>query len=435
MAARTAAARQRVLVIGGGIGGLSLAHGLQRTGIAVTVYERDPTAVGRQQGYRLRISPEGEQALRECLPERNLLLMAATSALRRESGMSAYDQNLVKQWAPSIEDPRPDSPDKIDAVDRVTFRRILLGGLDEVVRFGKRFDYYQRSPNGRITAHFADGTSDTGDVLIAADGTNSRVRAQLRPGDEPRDLGVRTIFSRIPMERALRNGLADVLKDRFTYVIGSDGHHVGLMPMVFRNRPPEAAARLWPELVLDEAEDYFLGVFNVHRDELRLADDAFFTLPGARLLDFILDRTSAWHPDLRGIFAHADPDATFAVALRATTPVQPWEPGAVVGLGDAVHTMPPSGGVGANSALRDASSLCRALTEVDLGERDLRDAVTGYQDEMVRYATESVGMSLRIAQWSMRKVDVEPSRLADLMPSHSVAVSGGPPSQSRRRMP
>jgi 2-polyprenyl-6-methoxyphenol hydroxylase-like FAD-dependent oxidoreductase len=375
------------------------------------VYERDDGARGRQQGYRLRISPEGEQALKDCLPDRNLRLMAATSALRRESGMTAFDENLVEQWAPSIEDPRPDSPDKIDAVDRATFRRVLLAGLEDVVWFGKRFLRYDHTPDGPVTAHFADGTDDTGDVLVAADGTNSRVRARLRPWDEPGDLGVRTVFSRIPMDRAFRDGLSEVLRDRFTYVLGSDGHHVGLMPMVFRNRPPEAAAQLWPEVTLDAAEDYFLGVFNVHREDLKLADGDFFALSGARLVEFVLDSTRGWHPVLSDVFAHADPDATFAVPLRATTPVQAWEPGPVVGLGDAVHTMPPSGGVGANSALRDAGSLCRALSEVARGERDLPDAFADYQDEMVRCAEESVGMSLRIAQWSMRKVDIEPTGL------------------------
>jgi len=421
MAAGTSKDPFRVVVIGGGLGGLSLAHALRRAGIEVAVYERDPSPRGRQQGYRLRISPEGEQALRDCLPERNLRVLAATSALRRENGMSAYDQDLVEQWAPAIEDPRPDSPEKIDAVDRVTFRRILLGGLEDVVRFGKKFDHYRRESGGRITAHFADGTSDTGDVLVAADGTHSRVRAQSRPGDEPADLGVRTIFSRIPMDQAFRDGLAEVLRDRFTYVIGSDGHHVGLMPMVFRNRPPEAAARLWPELALEPADDYFLGVFNVHREELGLTDDEFFALSGTGLLEFILGRTSAWHPDLRGVFGHADPDATFAVPLRATTPVRPWEPGAVVGLGDAVHTMPPSGGVGANTAVRDASGLSQALVKVRRGELELPDAVIRYQDAMVQYANESIELSLRIAQWSMRKVDIE-----------SAGHTGNTPTPARR---
>ena len=403
-------ARLRVLVIGGGPGGLSLAHALRSTaGVDVAVYERDVSAYGRQQGYRLRISPEGEQSLRDCLPRRNLRLLAATAAARRDREITAYDEHLVPQWAPSIEDPRPDSPDKIDVVDRVTFRQVLLGGLGDIVRFGKRFERYALGADGRVTAYFEDGTSDTGDVLVAADGSGSQVRAQFRPGDEPRDLGVRTVFARIPMRRAFADGLAPKHRDRFTYVIGTDGHHLGLMPMVFRSSPPAAATRLWPGLKLEPAEDYFMGVFNVHRDELALDDPAFFALSGADLRDLVLSRTASWHHDLRGVFAHADPDATFAVPLRISFPVEQWEPGPIVGLGDAIHTMPPSGGVGANAAVRDASVLRRALAAVARGELGLAEAVDGYQREMAEYANESVGLSLRIAHWSMRKLDLETS--------------------------
>jgi len=400
--------RLRVLVIGAGPGGLCLAHGLRREGVDVAVYERDSSAYGRQQGYRLRVSPEGEQALKDCLPERNLRLLAATAAGHRDREMTAYDQNLEPQWAPSIEDPRPETPDRITNVDRVTFRQVLLGGLDDVVRFDKRFERFERLGDGRITAYFADGTSDTGDVLVAADGVGSRVRAAFRPGDEPRDLGVRTIFSRIPMARAFANGLAEIHRDRFTYVIGSDGHHVGLMPMIFRTPPPDAAARLWPGLTLEPVDDYFMGVFNVHRDELALDDEKFFGLSGAGLRELVLDRTSGWHPALRGIFSYADPDATYAVPLRVAVPVELWEPGPVVALGDAIHAMPPSGGVGANAAVRDASALSLALAAVERGEREPAEAVDDYQRGMAEYAGESIALSLRIAQWSMKKLDLEP---------------------------
>lgn len=186
MATTTGRPAFRVLVIGGGIGGLSLAQRLRQAGVDVRVYERDESADGRRQGYRLRISPEGEAALRACLPARLTELVAATANTRDDAGLAAYDEQLTEQWAPKFEDPRADRADKIDAVDRVTLRRILLAGLADTVHFGKNFERLARTPDGRVTAYFADGTEATGDVLVAADGTNSRVRAQLRPGTLPR---------------------------------------------------------------------------------------------------------------------------------------------------------------------------------------------------------------------------------------------------------
>ncbi|MDM4718168.1 FAD-dependent monooxygenase [Micromonospora sp. WMMA1363] len=398
--------RPRVLVVGGGIGGLCLAQGLRQAGIAdVTVYERDTSAEGRMQGYRLRISPEGEAALRECLPRRAQDLLTATANDRHQLGLVAFDERLNPLPAPTFDDPRGDAPDRIDAVDRATLRRVLLAGIGDAVRFGKRFVRYEQA-GGEVVAHFADGDRAVGDVLVAADGAHSAIRAQLCPDDNIQDLGVRAILSRTPRAVAIATGLPESLRDRFVNVTAPDGLRLALMPMVFRTAPARAAVELWPGLEMGGSEDYYMSVFSVHKDLLGLTDDEFFGLTGERLRQLVLDRTVGWHPDLRGVFAHAQPAETYPLALRATVPVRAWEPGPVIPLGDAVHLMPPTGGVGANTALRDASALCRALTAVARGEAALVEAATGYQAEMVRYATEAIEMSLKIARWSMKKIDV-----------------------------
>lgn len=403
---RPAAFAPRVLVIGGGVGGLCLAQGLRQAGIgSVTVYERDESVHGRMQGYRLRISPEGEQALRECLPPRALSLLVATANSRQEEGLVAYDDQLNPAWAPTFTDPRGEAPDKVDAVDRATLRRVLLDGLDDVVRFDRRFTHYAEV-DGQVVAHFADGATATGDLLVAADGAHSAVRAQRRPADRAADLGVRAILSRTPRAAAVEAGLPDVLRDRFVNVTAPDGLRLALMPMVFRTPPALAARQAGPGVVLDDIDDYYMSVFSVHQDLLGLTDDEFFGMTGEQLCALVLARTRNWHPDLRAVFAHAQPEETYPLALRATMPVEAWQPGPVVPLGDAVHLMPPTGGVGANTALRDAAGLCRALRAVAEGERTLPDALAAYQDDMVGYASAAIEMSLRIAKWSMKKIDV-----------------------------
>jgi 2-polyprenyl-6-methoxyphenol hydroxylase-like FAD-dependent oxidoreductase len=397
----------RIIVIGGGIGGLCLAQGLRQGGVdSVVVYERDDSARGRMQGYRLRVSPDGELALRQVLPQALQDLLTVTSNERHDEGLAAYDEHLEPLWAPSFTDPRGDAPDKVDAVDRATLRRILLAGLDDVVHYGKRFTHCEQTADGRVVAHFADGSTDVGDLLVAADGANSTVRAQLRPQDSALDLGVRGILARTPRAKAIEAGLPEILKDRFVYVIGSDGNHLGLMPMVFRERPEEAAARFWPGLPFEASGDYYMSVFSVHQKDLGLSDEVFFSMSGTELRDLALARTTEWHPDLRGVFAHAETDETYPIALRATAPVEPWAPGNVVPIGDAVHIMPPTGGVGANTALRDGALLSRVLVAVSRGEQSLADALAEYQAEMVRYANEAVNMSLKIAKWSIQ-IDVD----------------------------
>src|SRR5687767_4308307 len=58
----------RVMIIGGGIGGLCLAQGLHRSGIDVTVHERTEARTDWLQGYRIHINPNGSRALHGCLP-------------------------------------------------------------------------------------------------------------------------------------------------------------------------------------------------------------------------------------------------------------------------------------------------------------------------------------------------------------------------------
>jgi 2-polyprenyl-6-methoxyphenol hydroxylase-like FAD-dependent oxidoreductase len=396
----------RVVVVGGGIGGLCLAQGLRASGVRVGVYERDVSPAARNQGYRLHISPEGEQAMRDCLPERVLRLVSATANVRYGEGLAAYDEQLSPQWAPEFSDPRGGDPEKIDSVDRITLRHALLAGLNTIVHFDRRLVRHEILPSREVAAHFANGDCAVGDVLVAADGVNSRVREQYPNLAGPQDLGIRTIFGRIPMTAAVQGLLSDRLRDRFSYVLGADGYHLGLMPMVFRTPPRQGAAQLWPGLAMSDGADYYMCVFNLHSDRAGIPDEQLLSLTGADAWRIALERTAHWHPELRAILAHADTSASFVVPLRATSPVEPWDCLPVIPLGDAVHAMPPSGGVGANTALRDASALTLALTAVDRGDVELADAVADYQAAMVTYATESVNMSLRIAQWSIPKPGV-----------------------------
>ena len=59
-------------------------------------------------------------------------------------------------------------------------------------------------------------------------------------------------------------------------------------------------------------------------------------------------------------------------------------------LGDAIHTMTPGRGAGANTALRDANLLCNALTQAASGRKPLIVAIHEYETEMLRYSTEAV---------------------------------------------
>jgi 2-polyprenyl-6-methoxyphenol hydroxylase-like FAD-dependent oxidoreductase len=74
--------------------------------------------------------------------------------------------------------------------------------------------------------------------------------------------------------------------------------------------------------------------------------------------------------------------------------MEPWHVPSVTLLGDAIHTMSPGRGEGANTALRDAALLRHTLVDVMTHGTSLAQAKAHYETEMLRYGFEAVGASL-----------------------------------------
>jgi 2-polyprenyl-6-methoxyphenol hydroxylase-like FAD-dependent oxidoreductase len=201
--------RLRVLVIGGGIGGLCLAQGLRRAGRSVAVYERDRSRSERLDRYRLHINPAGSRALRACLSGRAWESYLATAGTPG-GGFGFLTPQLATLVVVDDSIMYPDTADPAEMaypVDRSSLRQALLTGLGEAVNFDKSFDYYQQTAEGRVTAFFTDGTSASGDVLVGADGINSRVARQLLPAARQTEAGAVGIGLRLPLTTATRSWL------------------------------------------------------------------------------------------------------------------------------------------------------------------------------------------------------------------------------------
>ncbi|MGW4527420.1 FAD-dependent oxidoreductase [Amycolatopsis sp. NPDC004378] len=360
----------RVSVAGAGLGGLALAQGLRGAGIEAEVFERDPEIAARFQGYRLVLNPAGFQAVRDCLPAR-------WHPLLDEIVMEASAEQLIL-------DPQLTEIGRLGAgrtgivVDRQVLRHLLLTGL--TVHTGAALTGYDVLADGRVQARFSRREPAVADLLVGADGVASAVRGVLAPEITPADTGVRFVIGRTPLTDEFA-----VLAKAYGSKITGDGVSLLLGAMRFRTPPKQAAERLAPEVTLPDIGDYV-------RWAMILPPDG--SPPGLTPQDAVLSRVRGWHPVLRTLVERADPDHSTLLSIRVVEPGERWASGPVTLLGDAIHATSPTGGNGANTALRDADLLRRCLIEAGEGRRDLLDAVDDYERQMVEYGAEAVRSSL-----------------------------------------
>jgi salicylate hydroxylase len=384
-----------VLIIGGGVGGLTLAQGLRRAGISAAVYERDGAITDRLQGYRVHISPTGSAGLHECLPPQlfeafdrtcgapNTAVRFFTEQMRE---LIAFDNDLVQQSDPIA---------RHRAASRITLRQVLLAGLDNV-HFGKTFYRYEER-DGRIVAYFEDGSWADGDVLVAADGGGSRVRRQFLPHAQRIDTGVIGIAGKIFLDTA-RDKLARPLLDGISLVAarGGLGLFVAMQEMtggavgsIGANEPALAGAGN----LFENTRSYLMWALSAKR--------ATFALPEAERaesagLAAAANRAMAgWARPFRDLVGLSDPTTLSCLPIRTSMPVAPWRSGRVTLLGDAIHSMTPFRGIGANVAIKDAVRLKRALVAAHRGERDLIEAIHDYERGMLDYGFRAVRNSLK----------------------------------------
>lgn len=393
----------QVLIIGGGLGGLALAAGLRRAGFGVVVYERDVdlSATG---GYHITLDPRAQDALAALVPERAMRQIRASAALARRRG-----DDVMWDWRGRQLAVLPDvvHPDAID-IDRITLRLILSEAVGADLRRGA--ECVAVGPHdGAVVATFADGSTARGDILVGADGAHSIV-ARLLAGTSPtRPTGIvgtsgRTAISDLSPSERERLGV------RSSFAIGPRGTalYAGYLD------PAGHAARDDPEesrAVTREPSFIWGAMFPDTPDT-----DRWRNLSGSGVRDasLALLQKRGWNRARLELLEKTASETVavyrFNAAAADASRLAPWEPGRITALGDAVHSTPPTAGMGAGIAIRDAEHLVRALSSVREG-RPLDDAIGEYEREMAVRGAQAITLAMK----TVRQVLATDSMLGSAM--------------------
>ncbi len=403
----------RVLIAGAGIGGLALAHGLRSRGIDVAVHERDAGPDERWSGYRLHLTAEANRALHACLPLDNYLAVLHSAAAPLDA-FRIVDESLTELLSNPFERPSASVVDDDLSIGRRALRELLLVGLEDVVQWGSRVERYRPLPDGGVRVVLGDGTERDATLLVGADGRSSRVRRQLLPHAEPQRSDTVSIAGTTSLEAAARAGMPAELLRGAGFAVGPHGRNV-FLSVHDTSAPPSPLRPPVRGVAPVLAEPPVLWA--VGADAEKFGDDPR-SMPRGELRTAAAGMLEGWDPAVRAMVEAAAPDSCYPLTFWSAPRVEHWQTvPSVTLLGDAVHVMPPTGGIGASTALRDAAELARTLGLVEDGLAVPSAALHDYEVAMLQSGFDAVDEStanlaradrldgpvaFRLGKWGMR---------------------------------
>lgn len=336
------------VVVGGGIGGLAAAIGLRRIGWEVTVVERARALADVGAGISLHAN--GIRAL-DFLGVGEAVRAAARP--QYTGGTRTPDGRWLARMDGAVLERELGTP--IVGIPRAVLHRLLREALPAAsLLIGTEAVSVDRSESGRPRVPLADGVLDA-DLVVAADGVDSRLRGRLFPGHPG------PVYSGSTVLRAITEHPVPLHTDfELTWGRGAEFGHIAFT----------------------DGRAEWHAVLN--------------SPPGTRHADALAAmrrRFGDWHDPIPALLDATRPDTVLHHDIHElATPLPAFAEGRIVLLGDAAHAMTPNLGQGACQALEDAAALTAALAT----EPTVESALVRYDAER-RPRSQSVARAARQA--------------------------------------
>lgn len=320
---------KKIAVIGAGLGGASMGILLQKAGFDVEVYEQ-ASEISRL-GAGIHIGPNIMKIFREMGLEKDLEEMGC-----HPDYWVSRDGNTGEIIAKA---PLTDYDAAYLTIHRGDMHVRQIEALQkDKLHFGKRLSHVEQDADGVILS-FADGTVAKADIVIGADGINSKIRETILGVEAP-------LYSGWVAHRAIISGekLAQ-LKQQFDL---------------------DDCVKWWYEdshimayCTTKERDEYYF-VTGVQHPAWDFQGKSFVPCDKAELFETFKD----FHPSILAMIEASDDVTKWPLNNRNPLPV--WSSGRLVLLGDACHPMKPHMAQGAGMAIEDAAMLTRCLIEEGL---------------------------------------------------------------------
>ena len=334
--------RDRVIIAGGGIGGLATALTLHQIGVPCVVYEA--VREMRPLGVGINMQPN---AVRE------LYDLGFTQADLDRVGLPAREWALVGLNGNDIySEPRGVGAGyhwPQYAVHRGRFHMMLYDAViarlgRDAVKLGSRVNGYRKTADGVIALiEHPDGSTEEaqGALLIAADGIHSSIRAQMHPKQPPIHWGGAVMWRGTTWGKPIRTGASFV-------GLGTHRQRVVFYPISHPDPQTGLSMINWiAEVTLDSSEGWKQSGW-------------FRQVPTSDFVHYFDGWVWDWL-DVPALIKGAD--TVFENPMIDRDPVPTWRDGPVALLGDAAHAMYPTGSNGGSQAIVDARTLGACMVE------------------------------------------------------------------------
>ncbi|KAI1338678.1 hypothetical protein F5Y15DRAFT_386605 [Xylariaceae sp. FL0016] len=360
--------KPHVLIVGAGLGGLTLAQVLRKKGVTFEIFERDASEASRAQGWSLAIHSV-LQDLKELTPED---LPPLEESVRALQGLDLNDQLLLYFNHERIGVPSTTTFPWIRA-NRSRLRLWLSHGLD--IQWNKTARKIEQAGD-KVTVTFQDGSNAVGDILVGADGTNSAVREHALGKSNKETLEYLPI-STICGETIL-SGEAFLRQLEVAHSVAL----IGVSPMDLWSVMLQAIVEVLP----DQRSAKYYWILAWHNPiTLYNGSSHVDSISAEERLALARHVTKDLDPKLQHMLNHAKPsDLRTGAWVPRDGVVDSLPVSRVTLLGDAAHPTSPFRGEGGVHALQDALKLGKLIGAMESSRFDcVHQAFAAYQDEMV----------------------------------------------------